>query len=194
MTGSAKTFSLIGMPGGGKSTVGRHLSKRLGVPLIDTDTVIEERLGEPIRSFFEREGEERFRDIEQSVLADVTARFQGVLATGGGIVLRAANRELLRERTTVLYLASTPEALYRRLRFDAKRPLLQVADPLGRLQELYAQRDPLYRETAHFSIATGRPSVTDFVTTILSQLELAGLVDPFDIPSVIDPIESSPLP
>ena len=175
------------MPGGGKSTVGRHLAKRLNVSLVDSDYVIEERIGEPIRSYFEREGEESFRDIEQAVLADITSSFQGVLATGGGAVLRAANRDVLRRRSTVLYLNTSPEALFRRLRFDNKRPLLRVEDPLQRLRDLHAARDPLYLETAHFVVATGRSSIPTLVSTILTQLELGGVIDPYSVPSVIDP-------
>ncbi len=166
------------MPGGGKSTVGRQLAKRLGQSVFDTDAVIERQLGEPIRSYFERAGEASFRDVEQRVIAELAALPSGVIATGGGAVLRAENRAALRDRTTVVYLRSTPEELFRRLRHDTQRPLLQVRDPLARLRELYAQRDPLYRETAHFVVETGRPSVPMLVNMILMQLELAGLVDP----------------
>ena len=187
LTGKLPLFSLIGMPGGGKSTVGRHLAKRLGLPMADSDHVIEQRIGVSIRSYFEREGEERFRDLEQGVIDELTSGFQGVLATGGGVVLREANRRVLSERSTVLYLTSTPEALFRRLRFDSKRPLLSVADPLSRLRELYEARHPLYSETAHFSIATGRSSIPTLVATILTQLELAGVIDPSSVPSVVDP-------
>ena len=86
----------------------------------------------------------------------------------------------------MVYLRSTPEDLFRRLRNDLKRPLLQVADPLARLRELYSVRDPLYREAAHFSVDTGRPSVPTLVNMILMQLELAGVVDPSNVPSPID--------
>lgn len=187
-TDPAVLFSLIGMPGGGKSTVARHLAKRLNLSLLDSDHVIAERLGESIRSFFEREGEESFRDVEQDVIADITNTFQGVLATGGGAVLREPNREMLRQRSTVLYLSSSPEALFRRLRFDTKRPLLRVDDPLQRLRDLHAVRDPLYLDTAHFVVATGRSSIPTLVTTILTQLELAGIIDPYSVPSVVDPL------
>lgn len=169
-------IALVGLPGGGKSTVGRQLARRLGWPFLDTDTVIEERLGCPIRAFFEREGEAAFRDIEQSVIAELSGGERRVLATGGGAVLREANRRALHEHTTVVYLRSTPEELYRRLRHDTQRPLLQVKDPLAKLRELYAQRDPLYRETAHFTVDTGRPSVQMLIHMIVMQLELAGLV------------------
>ena len=99
----------------------------------------------------------------------------GVLSTGGGVVLRPANRQRLYERTHVVYLRSSPDELFRRLRHDAQRPLLQVADPLGRLRELHELRDPLYREAAHFIVETGRPSVATLVNMIQMQLELAGI-------------------
>lgn len=167
---------LVGLPGSGKSTVGRHLAKRLGVPFLDSDHVIEERLGCSIRDFFEREGEDRFRDIESEVLDELTRRSGVVLSTGGGSVLRQANREWLHQRGQVVYLRSHPEEIFRRLRHDRVRPLLQVADPLQRLRDLFAARDPLYRETAHFVIETGRPSVATLVNMIAMQLELAGVL------------------
>lgn len=171
-------IALVGLPGGGKSTVGRQLARRLGLSFVDSDAVIEQRIHEPIRGFFEREGEESFRDLEQDVIAELCARSDGVLATGGGAVLREANRAALRAAATVVYLRSTPEELFRRLRHDTQRPLLQVNDPLGRLRELYVQRDPLYRETSHFVIETGRPSVPMLVNMIVMQLELASVIPP----------------
>lgn len=165
------------MPGGGKSTVGRQLGRLLGLPCIDADTEIEKRLGESIRQFFDRQGEEAFRDIESAVIADILSNGQDmVLATGGGAVLRELNRERLHTQSVVLYLRSSPEELFRRLRHDTQRPLLQVKDPLRKLRELYAQRDPLYRQCAHFVLETGRPSVQALVNMILMQLELAGLI------------------
>ena len=174
------------MPGGGKSTIGRQLARRLNLEFADADTVIEERLGCSIRAYFEREGEDRFRDIEQQVVAELAAGPAAVLATGGGVVLRESNRAVLRENFTVVYLRSTPEDLFRRLRHDTKRPLLQVHDPLARLRDLYAVRDPLYRQTAHFVIETGRPSVATLVNMILMQLELAGMLDASHAPSPVD--------
>ncbi|MGI9133385.1 MAG: shikimate kinase [Rhodoferax sp.] len=166
---------LIGLPGSGKSTVGRQLGRRLQLPVFDSDHVIEERLGCSIREYFEREGEERFRDLEETVLDELTQRERGVLSTGGGSVLRPANRQHLRERGQVVYLKSNPDELFRRLRHDVNRPLLQVADPLTRLRDLHAVRDPLYQQTAHFVVETGRPSVANLVNMIVMQLELAGL-------------------
>jgi len=169
-------IALIGLPGSGKSTVGRQLARRLLLPFIDSDQVIEQRLGCSIREYFERKGEERFRDIEESVIDDLTQTHQGVLSTGGGSVLRPLNRERLRSRGQVVYLHSSPDEVFRRLRHDMNRPLLQVNDPLGRLSDLYAVRDPLYRETATLVIQTGRPSVAALVTNIIFQLEQAGIL------------------
>lgn len=168
-------ISLVGLPGSGKSTVGRQLARRLQLRFSDSDQVIEQRIGCPIREYFEREGEASFRDIEEQVLDELTQQ-TGVLSTGGGAVLRDVNRQRLHARGKVVYLKSTPEELIRRLRHDTQRPLLQVGDPLQRLRELYAARDPLYRETAHFVIDTGRPSVATLVNMIVMQLELAGIV------------------
>ena len=146
------------------------------LPFLDSDHVIEQRLGCSIREYFEREGEVRFRDLESSIIDELTQSPQGVLSTGGGSVLRPANRGFLHQRTYVVYLNSTPDDLFRRLRHDRSRPLLQVADPLGKLRDLHAQRDPLYRETAHFSVDTGRPSVATLVNLIQRQLEQAGVL------------------
>lgn len=162
------------MPGSGKSTVGRQLARRLQLPFMDSDRVIEVRLGCPIRQYFEREGEQRFRDIEAEVLDELTRGPQGVLSTGGGSVLRAINRQHLHARGRVVYLKSSPEDLFRRLRHDRNRPLLQVEDPLNRLRDLFAVRDPLYRETAHYTIETGRPSVAMLVNKIVMQIDLDG--------------------
>ena len=169
-------IALIGLPGSGKSTVGRQLARRLQLPFVDSDQVIEQRLGCSIREYFEREGEERFRDIEESVIDDLTQTHQGVLSTGGGSVLRPLNRERLRSRGQVIYLHSSPDEVFRRLRHDTNRPLLQVSDPLKQLSDLYAVRDPLYRETATLVIQTGRPSVAALVTNIISQFEQAGIL------------------
>lgn len=170
------TIACVGLPGSGKSTIGRQLAKRLDLRFFDSDFVIERRLGCSIREFFEREGEPAFRDLEQEVIAELTQNTACVLSTGGGVVLRPVNRDKLHQRCQVIYLHSAPEEVFRRLRHDRNRPLLQVADPLARLKELYDQRDSLYREAAHFVVETGRPSVATLVSMIVTQLELAGVI------------------
>lgn len=171
-------LSLVGMPGSGKSTVGRQLARRLGLPFFDSDHLIEQRLGCSIREYFAREGEPAFRDVEEQVLRELAQGPSAVVATGGGAVLRPGTREVLRQGGKVIYLRSSAEELYRRVRHDTQRPLLQVADPMARLRALHAERDPLYRETAHFQIETGRPSVPTLVNMIVMQLELAGALPP----------------
>ena len=166
--------ALVGMPGSGKSTVGRQLAHRAGVPFIDLDHRLETTIGTSIRNFFDTEGEARFRDLEAQVLAEVAQQPGGmVLSTGGGAVLRAENRVVLRQFGNVLYLRASPEEIYKRVKHDKTRPLLQGGNPMGKLRELYAVRDPLYRETAHFVIETGRPSVSTLVAMVMMQLEMA---------------------
>ena len=163
------------MPGSGKSTVGRQLAKQLGLGFVDSDTELERRVGMPIREWFARFGEDAFRDLEQDIIDDVTCRADTVIATGGGAVLRPSNRDALHARTHVFYLRTTPEELFRRLRHDSHRPLLQVEDPLARLRQLFKDRDPLYRRVAHFVVEGGRPAMTALLGMVLSQIENAGL-------------------
>lgn len=172
----SRPIVLIGLPGSGKSSIGRRLALRLGLPFADTDTVVEQRIGCSIRDYFEREGELSFRNLEQAALSELIASRRGVLATGGGIVLRESNRGVMQEGGYVIYLRSSPEDLFRRLRHDVKRPLLQVADPLGKLRELYDARDPLYRQAAHDVVDTGRPTLAMSVNLVVAQLELAGII------------------
>ncbi len=186
------TIALVGMPGSGKSTVGRHLARHLGLRLIDSDHEIEQRIGMPIRTWFEAEGEPAFRDLEQQVICELAALPDIVLATGGGSVLRPANREALHRQCHVFYLRSTPEELFRRLRRDTHRPLLQVGDPQRRLRDLFRDRDPLYRQVAHFVVETGRPSVPALVNMVLMQLELAGLVPLPALQAPPTPVQGKP--
>jgi shikimate kinase len=189
---SAPSLALVGMPGSGKSTVGRHLARQLGWNFVDSDHEIEQAIGGSIRAFFDQHGEDAFRDLEQQTIAQLCRHSGTVLATGGGAVLRAPNRVALQAHCRVIYLRSTPEELFRRLRHDTQRPLLQVRDPLKRLRDLYRERDPLYRDTAHFVIETGRPSVPTLVNMILMQLELAGLIDPMQVPATVGRVVPPP--
>ncbi|GAA6121069.1 shikimate kinase [Acidovorax sp. FG27] len=166
--------ALVGMPGSGKSTVGRHLARRLDVPFVDLDQRMESVLGTSIRSYFEQHGEDSFRERETALMAEIAAEpGDMVLSTGGGIVLRQPNRVALRDFGHVLYLRASPDEIFKRVRHDKARPLLQVANPLERLRELYAVRDPLYREVAHFTVETGRPTVSTLVNMIIMQLDMA---------------------
>lgn len=170
-----RTVALVGLPGSGKSTIGRQLARRLGLPFFDSDAVIEQRIGCSIAEFFREQGEERFRDIESEVVALLAVGEPKVLSTGGGSVLRESNRRVLHGNALVVYLRSSPDEVFRRVRHDRNRPLLQVEDPLQKLRDLHAQRDPLYAETAHFTIDTGRPSVSTLVNMIVMQLDMSDI-------------------
>jgi shikimate kinase len=162
------------MPGCGKSTIGRQLARTRQLPFLDSDHEIERFLGCSIREFFDREGEPAFRDIEQRVIGEVLAAAQPrVIATGGGSVLRPANRAAMKTHATVVYLHTLPEDLARRLSRDTQRPLLQVADPRQRLRELYAVRDPIYREVADIVVDTAHKSATMLVNLISMQLDMS---------------------
>jgi shikimate kinase len=161
---------LVGMMGAGKSTVGRALARRLKLAFVDSDHEIEARCGVKIRVVFEIEGEAGFRAREAQAIAELTRREGIVLATGGGVVLLEENRRLLAARGTVVYLRATPEHLYERVRQDRNRPLLATADPLGRLRELYSERDPLYREIADLVVDTGRQSVQVLTRGLIERL------------------------
>jgi shikimate kinase len=145
---------LIGPMGAGKTTVGRNLASQLGMNFVDSDQEIQERTGVDIPTIFEYEGEDGFRDREQQVIDDLTQIEQQVLATGGGAVVRPANRQHLSARGIVVFLDCSPEQQFERTYRDRKRPLIQTDDPLSRLRELMAQREPLYRETADYVVST----------------------------------------
>ena len=169
-------LALIGLPGSGKSTIGRQLARTWGLPFVDTDQLIEARLGCSIKAFFAAQGEAAFRDAESEVLAQVlAAQTACVLSTGGGAILRPENRALLRQHSHVFYLQCPPEDIARRLRADTTRPLLQGEDPLLRLKELLQVRSALYLQTAHYVIDTTRQSAAQVCRKVCMQAELAGL-------------------
>ena len=162
---------LVGLMGAGKTTVGRQLARLTGKTFFDSDHEIEARTGVRVSTIFEIEGEERFRAREREVIAELSAMKGIVLATGGGAVLSADNRRALSRGGVVIYLRANIDDLLARTQFDKNRPLLQIADPRAKLAELFAQRDPLYREVADIVVDTSRQNVQHLVARLLYQLE-----------------------
>lgn len=169
-----RNIYLVGLMGAGKTTVGRQLAKRLGRQFYDSDHEIVARTGVPIPTIFEIEGEDGFRRREAQTIAELSRGDNIVLATGGGAVLNPENRQRLHDSGWVVYLNVPPTLLYERTRHDRNRPLLQVADPLARLEELYAVRDPLYRETAHFVVNGTHLVASGIVQNLLREFHQLG--------------------
>jgi shikimate kinase len=161
---------LVGMMGAGKTTVGRVLARRLKRRFLDSDQEIEARCGVKIPVIFEIEGEAGFRIREAQVIDELCGQRGIVLATGGGAILPSSSRGRLSSTGTVVYLRARPEDLLERVRHDKNRPLLATDDPLGRLRELFAERDPLYREAAHIVVDTGTQSVQVLARGLLEKL------------------------
>lgn len=155
---SEQSVFIVGMMGSGKSTVGRRLADRMGLDFVDADAVIEERAGADIGWIFDVEGEDGFRAREEQVLDALSQRHRIVLATGGGAVLREANRRRLRERGVVVYLRGSVDIIVARTRHDRRRPLLQGVDVRKRLTDLLEQRTPLYEDVAHVVVDTDEGS------------------------------------
>ena len=155
--------------GSGKTTVGRQLARRLGRRFFDSDHEIVERTGVIIPTIFEIEGEEGFRRRESQTILELSGVYNIVLATGGGAVLNPENRRILHETGWCVYLNVPPALLYERTKHDRNRPLLQVENPLAKLEELYAARDPLYREAAHFVIEGSHLVASGIVQQLLRE-------------------------
>jgi shikimate kinase len=166
-----KSVFLVGLMGAGKTTVGKMLAKRVKARFVDADHEIESRTGVPIPTIFEIEGEAGFRRRESQVINDLSQEPGLVLATGGGAVLDPQNRQCLHDRGVVIYLYAQPEVLFERTRMDRGRPLLQVEDRLTKLRELFAVRDPLYREVAHHIVEVGQTQASQVVRRILQVLD-----------------------
>lgn len=162
---------LVGMPGAGKTTVGRHLARRMQRSFVDADHEIEARTGVRIPLIFDIEGELGFRDRESRVIAELANESDLVVATGGGAVLRAENRAALKQGGTVVYLHVAPRLLFERTRLDPNRPLLQVADPMKKIEELFAERDPLYREVADIVINSVGGSINHLMKQVERELQ-----------------------
>ena len=166
-----RNIYLVGPMGAGKSTIGRVLAAELHLSFRDSDKVIDDRTGADIPWIFDMEGEEGFRDRETAVLDELSTGQDVVIATGGGIILRAQNRDTMKVSGYVCYLTASIEQLVERTARDKKRPLLQVENPRQKIIDLVALRDPLYREAADFVINTDRRSpklVAQEITSLIN--------------------------
>ncbi|GAA1730273.1 shikimate kinase [Dietzia kunjamensis subsp. schimae] len=160
---------LVGPPGAGKTTIGRKLARRLDVPFRDADHLIEEAEGRSIPEIFAADGEPHFREIEERIIGDALASFDGVLSLGGGAVLSAVTRQRLRGHRVVHLTIGVAEGVRRSQ--GAGRPLLSGGDVTARYQALLTERSPLYREVAWTTVSTERRSSGKVVTDIVDRLE-----------------------
>ncbi len=165
---------LVGLMGAGKTTAGRQLANVLGMEFCDSDHEIEHRTGANIPLIFDIEGESGFRAREHKVIDELTARDNIVLATGGGAILDGENRMNMSTRGVVIYLQASVDYLYKRTNKDQGRPLLQIDNPKAKLQQLLAEREPLYLQVADLVVKTDTNSLKGVIDEI--QAKLPGLV------------------
>ena len=171
MSDIAFPLILIGPTGSGKTTVGRLLANKLGVSFFDLDGEIESRCGADIPWIFDVEGEAGFRDREARVFSDLVGQGDVVVSTGGGVVLRQENRELLvKHIRQVIWLQVDLKTQFDRLKNDKNRPLLQVADPKAKLRAMAIEREPLYQSCASIQVQTRKTNPSIVVHQIMEQL------------------------
>jgi shikimate kinase len=162
---------LIGFMGAGKSSVGRTLARMTGRARFDTDEMIATRFGLTISQIFAKRGEERFRDAESEALKELSGEIEGIIVTGGGIVLRETNTARLRDLGTVIFLSADEETLFRRISRRPSRPLLQTTDPRATLRELLRSRLPLYRAAADVEVDTSGLTHDQVARSILKRID-----------------------
>jgi shikimate kinase len=164
---------LIGFMGTGKSSIGRIVAGRLGFQFVDVDALIVQRAGMEIAEIFRREGEEHFREIETAALESLLHRERCVIATGGGVVLRERNRELLQQLGFVVRLTASEDVIFERVSRNAKRPLLQTENPRETVSKLLAAREPSYDAAAQWTLDTSRMSHAQAAEAVISEARLA---------------------
>ena len=165
-----KSIYLVGLMAVGKSTIGKLLAEKLDRPFFDSDREIEKNAGAEISWIFDVEGEEGFRDREEQVIWELTAKMGAVIATGGGVVEREKNRRRIAENGTVIHLDCPNETLVERVSSDNKRPLLQGSEVNQVLMTLKQRRDPLYNEIADYKFITDKQTTSALVRAIISRL------------------------
>ncbi len=168
---AAKSIVLIGMMGAGKSSVGRCLQQRTGLARLDTDEMVAAQFGIPIAQIFEKHGEEGFRIAETEVLRKLAPVRPAVVVTGGGIVVRAENVDLLKQLGTIVWVTADEATLFERASRRNDRPLLQQENPRAVFLDLLREREPLYRTAADLRVDTSKMTHDEVVEAILSKLE-----------------------
>jgi shikimate kinase len=171
MTGRGRAIVLIGFMGSGKSSTGRALARKTGWPRFDTDESVSQGFGRDIAEIFSEFGEEKFRDAETEALRELSGVAPSIIVTGGGIVLRPENVELLRRLGTLVHLEADEETLFQRVSRRTTRPLLQTKDPRGTLAKLLREREPIYREAADFKVDTSRLTHEEVAEAVLRSME-----------------------
>ena len=171
MAEKKRNIYLVGMPGSGKSTIGRSLAKCLHLTFVDADHALTDRTGVAIATIFELEGEAGFRQRETALMSELSKRSDILVATGGGAILRGDNRAVLRTTGVVVYLRAKLDDLWARTQNDTKRPLLRAENPRAILASLLEIREPLYAEIADLVVETaGYPKVTRLAQEIADRL------------------------
>lgn len=165
-----KNISFIGLMGSGKSTLGAALAQKLGLEFVDIDTEIEAKTGLQISEIFAQKGEGFFREVESQILKEFAEKSGQVISTGGGAVQKEENLRILKENSTVIYLKTSPEVLFERVKTNTSRPLLQNAKPLETLCELLEKREPNYKK-ADIIVATDGKTVDEIVNEIIKNVE-----------------------
>jgi len=161
-----KNIVLIGFMGSGKTVVGRLLADRLGYKFIDTDKIIEERIGKTISDIFNDEGERYFREIESNIVKELSELSGHVISTGGGIVLNQDNLTCLKKSGLTVWLKASPESIHKRVVSESHRPLLNVKDPLKKIKRLLNLREKFYSK-ADISINTDDLDIEKVVENII---------------------------
>jgi shikimate kinase len=167
-----RNLALIGFMGTGKSSVGRLVADMLRFTFLDTDDVIIARAGKSIAEIFEQQGEAAFRDWERKIVEELTRRSKTVIATGGGLPANESNLASLKTHSVVVCLWSSPEKIWERVRGQTHRPMLNEADPLAKIHELLAEREPYYRQ-ADVLVNTEMRSLREVATQVIHQFHLA---------------------
>jgi shikimate kinase len=171
-----RNIILIGPTGSGKTAVGRQLARELGLRFVDSDHEIERRTGVEIGYIFEKEGEAGFRDREAEMVRELTALEGCVIATGGGAVLREANRCAIADGGVVVYLKTGVDEQLRRTQRSRQRPLLNTRDPVQVLEEMAIRRGPIYEELADIAVDTSSQRVRAVASCVKESLEQCGLI------------------